>query len=83
MNFSVHFDDETIERLNRAVARVGLTRNRIITLAVQNWLSQNEEKDWPSVLKNHFSNPAPELVEDTLDFQGWREALPGDPETRW
>jgi hypothetical protein len=83
MNFSVHFDDETIERLNRAVARVGLTRNRVITLAVQQWLAQNEEKDWPPALQRHFSNPAPELLEDTVDFQGWRETLPADPETRW
>ncbi|WP_020650423.1 hypothetical protein [Solimonas variicoloris] len=83
MNFSVHFDDETIERLNRAVARVGLTRNRVITLAVQDWLARNEEKDWPAVLKSHFGNPAPELTEETLDFQAWREALPDSAPVHW
>lgn len=84
MNFSVHFDDETIARLNRAVARVGLTRNRVISLAVQEWLARNEEKDWPQALKHHFSNPAPELTEDVLEFQAWREALPADePGLRW
>jgi len=83
MNFSVHFDDETVARLQRAVARVGLTRNRIISLAVQDWLARNEERDWPPSLKSHFSNPAPELTEDTLDFQAWREALPDAAGTRW
>ncbi|MGH8444453.1 MAG: CopG family transcriptional regulator [Solimonas sp.] len=83
MNFSVHFDDETIARLNRAVARVGLTRNRVITLAVQDWLARNEEKDWPAALKSHFGNPAPELAEETLDFQAWREALPETGAVRW
>ncbi|HEY0974097.1 MAG TPA: CopG family transcriptional regulator [Solimonas sp.] len=83
MNFSVHFDDATVERLNKAVERAGLTRNRAIVLAVQDWLARNEEKDWPEALKRHFGNPAPELAEETLDFQAWRAALPGEPETRW
>jgi hypothetical protein len=83
MNFSVHFDDETVARLQHAVARVGLTRNRIISLAVQDWLARNEERDWPPSLKTHFGNPAPELAEDTLDFQAWREAMPDGAGTRW
>ncbi|WP_028079035.1 ribbon-helix-helix protein, CopG family [Solimonas soli] len=83
MNFSVHLDDETVDRLNQAAARVGLTRNRVITLAVQDWLAHNEEKDWPAALKRHFGNPAPELAEDTLDFQAWREALPEAAQVRW
>ena len=83
MNFSVHFDDDTVERLNRAAARVGLARNRVITLAVQDWLAHNEEKDWPALLKGHFANPAPELAEETLDFQAWRDALPDGGSVRW
>lgn len=83
MNFSVHFDEETIAKLGEAVTRVGLTRNRIITLAVQDWLSRHEEKDWPAALKSHFGNPAPELAEDTLDFQAWRDALPESSPVRW
>lgn len=83
MNFSVHFDDETVERLKAATTRSGLTRNRLITLAVQEWLARNEEKDWPAALRRHFGNPAPELAEETVDFQAWREALPESPETRW
>lgn len=78
MNFSVHFDDATIERLNAAVGRVGLTRNRIIVMAVQDWLARNEEKDWPSALREHFRNPAPELAEEVLDTQAWRAALVSD-----
>lgn len=83
MNFSVHFDEATLDRLNRAVERSGMTRNRIIVTAVQTWLAQNEEKDWPKSLKAHFRNPAPELAEDTLDFQAWRSALGAGSELRW
>ena len=73
MNFSVHFDDVTVERLNKAVERVDLTRNRIIVKAVQEWLERNEEKDWPESLKAHFRNPAPGLTADeTLDAKAWR-----------
>ncbi len=83
MNFSVHFDEATLERLNGAVERVGLTRNRIIVTAVQEWLERNEEKDWPQTLKAHFRNPAPESNEETLDFQAWRAALGADGGVRW
>lgn len=83
MNFSVHFDEATLERLNRAVERSGMTRNRIIVTAVQAWLASNEERDWPENLRAHFRNPAPELAEETLDFQAWRDALPVGPEVRW
>ena len=83
MNFSVHFDEATIARLNAAVKRLALTRNRIIMLAVQEWLSRNEEKDWSPALKAHFRNPAPELAEETLEFQGWREQAPPEQGTSW
>jgi hypothetical protein len=82
MNFSVHFDDATIERLRAAVKRTGITRNRIISLAVQEWLSRNEEKDWSPALKAHFGNPAPELAEETIEFQAWRRQE-GDDGPRW
>ncbi|MGH8456054.1 MAG: CopG family transcriptional regulator [Stenotrophobium sp.] len=73
MNFSVHFDETTVERLSKAVDQVGLTRNRIIVRAVQEWLERNEEKDWPELLKSHFRNPAPELAaNDALDAKTWR-----------
>jgi hypothetical protein len=83
MNFSVHIDDDTLARLQAAVARVGLTRNRIIVTAVQEWLTRNEARDWPELLQAHFANPAPALLDDTLDVQRWRSALPEPPETRW
>jgi hypothetical protein len=82
LNFSVHFDDETVTRLNQAAARVGLTRNRVIVTAVQDWLRQNEEKDWPETLKAHFRNPAPELAEQAFDLQSWRPQG-GSSDTRW
>lgn len=83
MNFSVHFDEATLDRLTAAVGRSGLTRNRIIVLAVQEWLARNEEKDWPALLKEHFRNPAPELAQDTLDVQAWRQALKPDGQATW
>jgi len=83
MNFSVHFDETTVERLNKAVERAGVTRNRLIGMAVQEWLARNEEKDWPDLLAAHFRNPAPELAQDTLDFQAWREQLATPVEPRW
>lgn len=83
MNFSVHFDEATLERLNKAVERFGMTRNRLIVIAVQEWLARNEEKDWPDALKAHFRNPAPELAEETLDFQAWRAAVAAEPGVRW
>lgn len=83
MNFSVHFDEATLERLNQAVERSGMTRNRIIVTAVQEWLARNEERDWPEALRAHFRNPAPELAEDTLDFQAWRAVIPTETEVRW
>lgn len=83
MNFSVHIDEATLARLTGAVERTGQTRNRLIVTAVQEWLARNEEKDWSEVLKAHFRNPAPELAEDTLDFQAWRGALAPEAESRW
>lgn len=83
MNFSVHFDEATVERLAAAVGRSGLTRNRIIVHAVQDWLARNEEKDWPAMLKEHFRNPAPELAQETLDTLAWREALAVEEDVRW
>jgi hypothetical protein len=83
MNFSVHIDEDTLSRLQAAVERVGLTRNRIIVLAVQEWLARNEARDWPEALRAHFRNPAPELEDDTLDVQAWRSALGEGEAARW
>lgn len=83
MNFSVHIDDATLARLQDAVERVGLTRNRIIVLAIQDWLARNEARDWPDVLRAHFRNPAPELDDETLDVQAWRLALGEGEAARW
>ena len=75
MNFSVHFDPETVARLNAAVERVGLTRNRIIVHAVKDWLVRNEALEWPEDLRDHWRNPAPELDELPVEFEPWQ---PGD-----
>jgi hypothetical protein len=75
MNFSLHLDAGTLARLSAAVARTGLTRNRLIVIAVQEWLARNEEKDWPEALQAHFRNPAPDLAEEGLDVLAWRQAL--------
>jgi hypothetical protein len=78
MNFSVHFDEETVAELTAAVARSGLARNRIIGLAVREWLARNAERDWPGALAAHFRNPAPELAAETVDPQSWRERFAPD-----
>ena len=83
MNFSVHFDEATLARLKAAVKRTGITRNRIIWQAVEEWLTRNEEKDWSPALKAHFRNPAPELAEETLEFQAWRKQAADDSGPRW
>lgn len=83
MNFSVHFDEATVGRLKAAVERSGLTRNRIIMRAVQEWLDRNEEKDWPPVLREHFRNPAPELREEQVDAEAWRAGLAAPGSVRW
>ncbi|MGQ0622935.1 MAG: CopG family transcriptional regulator [Panacagrimonas sp.] len=72
MNFSVHFDTETVARLNAAVERVSLTRNRIIVRAVQDWLVRNEALEWPEDLRDHWRNPAPELSAGPAEFEPWR-----------
>ncbi len=72
MNFSVHFDSETILRLAAAVERVGLTRNRIIVNAVQEWLVRNEAAEWPEDLRDHWRNPAPELDAGPVEFDIWQ-----------
>lgn len=74
MNFSVHFDAETVARLNAAVERAGLTRNRIIVRAVQDWLVRNEALEWPEDLRDHWRNPAPELSAGPAEFEIWRPA---------
>jgi predicted transcriptional regulator len=83
MNFSIHVDDVTLERLAAAVERSGLTRNRIIVQAVKEWLERNEEPSWPEALKEHFRNPAPELALETVDALAWRESLAADATQGW
>lgn len=82
MNFSIHIDDETVARLAASVERTGLTRNRIIGEAVREWLARNEEPTWPTLLAEHFRNPAPELAQETLDVGQWQDALAHDG-ARW
>jgi len=72
MNFSLHIDDETLERLAQAVERTGLTRNRLIGQAIREWLQRHESLDWPEPLREHFRNPAPELAAGVVDFQPWK-----------
>jgi hypothetical protein len=83
MNFSVHIDEPTLDRLAAAVERTAVTRNRIIVQAVREWLDRNEEPGWPEALRQHFRNPAPELAEESLDAAAWAAAAPPEAEVRW
>ncbi len=58
MNFSLHLDDRTLERLNRAVQATGVTRNRLIGRAVQEWLDRHEAAQWPDAVAEHLRNPS-------------------------
>lgn len=83
MNFSIHLDDATLQRLAAAVERMEVPRNRLIAQAVREWLDRNEEPEWPAALQAHFRNPAPELATETLDLLAWREALGAPGQTPW
>ncbi len=61
MNFSIHLDEATLKQLNAAAERLEVPRNRLVAMAVREWLARNEEPSWPPLLAKHFQNPAPEL----------------------
>lgn len=50
MNFSIHIDDATAERLKREAARRNRTRNAAITEAVKQWLERSQPTEWPQDL---------------------------------
>jgi predicted transcriptional regulator len=47
MNFSVHLNDELIERLNQTARESGKTRNALIREAVAEWLNRHRATSWP------------------------------------
>jgi Arc/MetJ-type ribon-helix-helix transcriptional regulator len=47
MNFSVHFNDELVKRLNETAKAKGKTRNALIREAVTEWLERERPKKWP------------------------------------
>jgi hypothetical protein len=83
MNFSIHLDESTLTRLAAAVDRFGLPRNRLIAVAIREWLERNEASDWPPSLVEHFRNPAPALAAETLDTAAWRAALDDPKSAPW
>ncbi|HYA34768.1 MAG TPA: ribbon-helix-helix domain-containing protein [Candidatus Binataceae bacterium] len=47
MNFSVHLDQDTVERLNQTAKESGKTRNALIREAVAQWLALRQSSEWP------------------------------------
>jgi Arc/MetJ-type ribon-helix-helix transcriptional regulator len=57
MNFSVHLNDELVERLNQTARESGKTRNALIREAVAEWLGRHRPARWPA---------------EVMDFRGIR-----------
>ena len=75
MNFSVHLNDELIERLNRTARESGRTRNALIREAVGEWLDRRRPTQWPASIMNFRG------VRGMKRFEDGRKALkpPRDP----
>ncbi|MFZ0887527.1 MAG: ribbon-helix-helix protein, CopG family [Candidatus Binataceae bacterium] len=52
MNFSVHLNDEMVERLNQTARESGKTRNALIREAVAEWFSRRRPAKWPAEVMN-------------------------------
>lgn len=52
MNFSVHLNDELVERLNQTARESGRTRNALIREAVGEWLGRRRPAKWPAEVMN-------------------------------
>ncbi|MGO9450211.1 MAG: CopG family ribbon-helix-helix protein [Candidatus Binataceae bacterium] len=52
MNFSVHLNDELVERLNQTAKESGKTRNALIREAVGEWLNRRRPDKWPAEVMN-------------------------------
>jgi hypothetical protein len=52
MNFSVHLNDELVERLNQTAKESGKARNALIREAVAEWLGRRQPGKWPAEVMN-------------------------------
>jgi metal-responsive CopG/Arc/MetJ family transcriptional regulator len=52
MNFSVHLNDELVERLNQTAKESGRARNALIREAVAEWLGRRRSGKWPAEVMN-------------------------------
>lgn len=52
MNFSVHLNDNLVERLNRTARETGKPRNALIREAVAQWLVRRQPGKWPAEVMN-------------------------------
>jgi hypothetical protein len=55
MHFNIYLDDDTGQKLNRAAAQSGESRNALIRRALAEWLNRHGQPQWP---------------EDVLSFKG-------------
>jgi predicted transcriptional regulator len=61
MNFNIYLDDETGRQLNQAARQAGESRNALVRQAVDAWLKQHSQPQWP---------------EEVLAFKGMAELPP-------
>jgi len=52
MNFSVHLNDELVERLNQTARESGRARNALIREAIAEWLGRRQPSKWPAEVMN-------------------------------
>jgi Ribbon-helix-helix protein, copG family len=69
MNFNVYLNKETGERVSRMAKRLNRSRNSIIAEALEEWLFNHSEAQWPK----DFFEFSP--FEDVPDFKLFREEL--------
>lgn len=76
MNVNIYLEDALHKKLSTVSKKKHMSRNKIIRIAISQWLNQNEKEEWP---KNFFNF---EGVSDFPSVEELRKGLippPKDP----